>query len=139
MSRSIPVGDDMKCRISKCIGIHGYRNPDRSELLTAIDCCAVSALRQFIHAFRSTQGETGAIVYTRPRWNRALNVKLFKPEMLSIGTRHIQLLSLNRTCNVDCAMRTCKFKTNIKVIYLFTCWKIYSGLIRTFFRLFNWF
>lgn len=34
------------------------------------------------------------------------NVELFKPEMLPIGTRHIQLPSLNRTCkklNVDCA------------------------------------
>lgn len=34
------------------------------------------------------------------------NVELFKPEMLPIGTRHIQLPGLNRTCkklNVDCA------------------------------------
>lgn len=34
------------------------------------------------------------------------NVELFKPEMLPIGTRHIQLPTLNRVCkklNVDCA------------------------------------
>lgn len=34
------------------------------------------------------------------------NVELFKPEMLPIGTRHLQLPSLQKTCkkmNVDCA------------------------------------
>lgn len=40
------------------------------------------------------------------------NVELFKPEMLPIGTRHIQLPGLNRTCkkmNVDCAQAVVGF------------------------------
>lgn len=40
------------------------------------------------------------------------NVELFKPEMLPIGTRHIQLPSLNRVCkkmNVDCAQAVVGF------------------------------
>lgn len=40
------------------------------------------------------------------------NVELFKPEMLPIGTRHLQLPSLFRTCkkmNVDCAQAVIGF------------------------------
>lgn len=40
------------------------------------------------------------------------NVELFKPEMLPIGTRHLQLPMLNRTCkkmNVDCAQAVIGF------------------------------
>lgn len=58
-------------------------------------------------AYKPPVAENGIV----PR-NAYGNVELFKPEMLPIGTRHIQLPNLNRTCKklkVDCAQAVVGF------------------------------
>lgn len=57
--------------------------------------------------FEPTVAQNGIV----PR-NAYGNVELFKPEMLPIGTRHLQLPNLSRTCkkmNVDCAQAVIGF------------------------------